>query len=194
LLAPVEATRVAANGKELKMALSSKAKTGGKARTARLRPSATTTGQCLCGAVALEIDVPVFWAWHDHSAASRRAHGAAYATYVGAWRSKVRIAKGESEIARFEEKETGNARSFCRRCGTPLIYERKRSAQMVDLPRALFSERTGREPKYHIAIEHMQDWAYLGAPVGPLKGYPGVVVERTKKKRGRTAPVFDPDF
>jgi len=40
-------------------------------------------GRCLCGAVELEIDFPAFWAWHDHSAASRRAHGAAYATYVG---------------------------------------------------------------------------------------------------------------
>ena len=33
--------------------------------------------------VAFEIDTPARWAWHDHSASSRRAHGAAYATYVG---------------------------------------------------------------------------------------------------------------
>src|SRR6516165_1981662 len=39
------------------------------------------SGRCLCGAVELEIDFPAFWAWHDHSAASCRAHGAAYATY-----------------------------------------------------------------------------------------------------------------
>src|SRR5512140_137922 len=38
-------------------------------------------GRCLCGRVAFEIDVPARWAWHDHSPASRRAHGAAYATY-----------------------------------------------------------------------------------------------------------------
>ena len=39
------------------------------------------SARCLCGAVELEVAVPVFWAWHDHSAATRRAHGAAYATY-----------------------------------------------------------------------------------------------------------------
>lgn len=176
------------------MASPGKRKSKGKTATLRPRASKTTTGQCLCGAVVLEIDVPVFWAWHDHSAASRRAHGAAYATYVGAWRSKVHIRQGEGEITRFEEKETGNTRSFCRRCGTPLIYERKRSGQMINLPRALFAERTGREPKYHIAIEQLQDWAYLGAPVGPLKGYPGVTVERARKKRERIAALFDPDF
>src|SRR5215470_1335957 len=35
-------------------------------------------GHCLCGAVELEIDFPAFWSWHDHSEASRRAHGAAF--------------------------------------------------------------------------------------------------------------------
>jgi hypothetical protein len=27
----------------------------------------------------------------------------------------------------------------------------------------------------------MRDWAYLGAPVGPLKGYPGVTIEKGKR-------------
>ena len=47
------------------------------------------SGQCLCGKVCFEIDVPARWAWHDHSPASRRAHGAAYATYVGSWRKRL---------------------------------------------------------------------------------------------------------
>ena len=33
-------------------------------------------GRCLCGSVVVEIDYPAFWAWHDHSQASRLAHGA----------------------------------------------------------------------------------------------------------------------
>jgi hypothetical protein len=33
-----------------------------------------------------------FWAWHDHSEASRRAHGAEYATYIGCWRKHARVA------------------------------------------------------------------------------------------------------
>lgn len=160
-----------------------KGEAGGKTRKApKMRAAAVISGACLCGAVEIETDVPVFWAWHDHSAPSRRAHGAAYATYVGCWRSKVRVVKGEGAIARFEDAATGSARSFCSMCGTPLIYERRRSPKMVNLPRALFAGRTGREAKYHIAIGDLQDWAYLGAPVGLLKGYPGVTVERARKK------------
>src|SRR5438046_1218792 len=78
------------------------------------------TGQCLCGSISFEIDVPARWAWHDRSAASRRA---------------------------------------------------------------LFSGRTGRQPLYHIAIEELQEWAYTGEPLVPLKGFPGVVWHRSKKKK-----------
>jgi hypothetical protein len=140
-------------------------------------------GQCLCGKVCFEIDFPARWAWHDHSAATRRAHGAAYATYVGSWRKRFRIMKGATEITRFEDKAARTTRSFCARCGTPLVYERARSPHMVNIPRALFSGRTGRQPLYHIAIEELQEWTYSGQPLAPLKGFPGVVWERSKKKR-----------
>src|SRR5437763_12986387 len=95
-------------------------------------------GQCVCGTVRLEIDVPAVWAWHDHSARSRHAQGCAYATYVGNWRSRFRLLQGEDSISRFEDAAAGTTRSFCSRCGTPLFYERARSPKMVNIPRALF--------------------------------------------------------
>jgi len=144
--------------------------------------ASTAAGRCLCGAVRFEIDYPAFWAWHDHSAASRRAHGAAYATYVGTWRKRFRITEGEEEIARYEDTATGAARSFCPRCGSPLIYERARK-KMVNIPRALFESRTGRQPLYHIGIDERPEWAYAEEPLVPLKGYPGVVWERNRKRK-----------
>jgi hypothetical protein len=156
-----------------------------KARAAKSDSEASAVGQCLCGAVEIEIGTPARWAWHDHSGATRRAHGAAYATYVGSWRKRFRVIRGANEITRYKDKTTGTTRSFCARCGTPLAYERARSAHMVNVPRALFTTRTGREPRYHIAIDQLQDWTYLGEPLVPLKGFPGVVWERpTRKKRG----------
>jgi hypothetical protein len=143
-------------------------------------------GQCLCGAVRFEIDVPARWAWHDHSASSRQAHGAAYATYVGTWRKRLRINDGDEGISRFEDVKTKTVRSFCRCCGTPLMYERARSPHMVNIPRALFSGRTGRQPLYHVAIEELQEWTYAGEPLVPLKGFPGVVWQRSKRKPRKT--------
>ena len=59
-------------------------------------------------------------------------------------------------------------RSFCRCCGTPLTYERAHSPHMVNIPRALFHSRTGRQPLYHVGIEELQDWTYTGEPLVPL--------------------------
>jgi hypothetical protein len=163
--------------------LESRRKKPRKASSAVVTAGAVVTGQCLCGAVRIEIDFPARWAWHDHSVATRRAHGAACATYVGSWRRRFRITAGRSDITQFEDLETGTTRSFCSRCGTPICYERVRSPHMVNIPRALFKTRTGRQPRYHIAIEQMPEWAYLGEPLVPLKGFPGVVWDRSRRKR-----------
>ncbi len=157
-----------------------KVRKGGNASNA---VAAWVAGRCLCGEVEVEIGVPARWAWHDHSAASRRAQGAAYATYVGSWRSRFRVKKGAAAITRFDDKATRTVRSFCKRCGTPLAYERAHSPQMVNVPRALFSERTGREPLYHVHIEELQEWTYTGEKLVPLKGFPGVVWTGPKRKK-----------
>lgn len=147
----------------------------------KLRSKAPTRAEarCACGDVVVEIAVPAQWAWHDHSAATRRAHGAAYATYVGSWKSRFRVVQGEDCLTRYEAD--GATRSFCTRCGTPMLYER--SAQHVNIPRALFTSGVGREPRYHVAIDQLQDWTYLGEKLGPLKGFPGVVWTGGRRKR-----------
>jgi hypothetical protein len=154
------------------------------------RPKASAVqaqGACVCGAVRLEIDVPAVWAWHDHSAASRHAQGCAFATYVGSWRSRFRLLQGGEHLTRFEDAEAGTARSFCARCGTPMLYERARSPKMVNIPRAVFTARTGREPRYHLSIHEAPDWTYAGEPLSPLKGYPEVMWTPPRPRK-RPAP------
>ena len=146
-------------------------------------PVAVATARCACGAVRMELDYPAFWAWHDHSQASRRAHGAAYATYVGTWRKRYRITKGAKSIRRFADKAAGGVRSFCGACGTPLLYERDRAPKWVNIPRAIFETRTGREPRYHLHIEQTPEWAYRGETLSPLKGYPGVMWQRPGRRK-----------
>jgi hypothetical protein len=150
------------------------------AKTARTMGPTRAEARCACGDVVMEIAVPAQWAWHDHSRGSRAAHGAAYATYVGTWKSRFRFVRGEDCVTRYEAD--GRVRGFCARCGTPVTYER--SAQHVNIPRALFTSGVGREPRYHIAIDELQEWTYLGEPLGPLKGFPGVVWNKGRRKRG----------
>jgi len=149
----------------------------------RKTSAAKAIGMCSCGTVQIEVGVPAFWAWHDHSRASRRAQGCAYATYIGVWKSKTRIVKGAKSITRFEDSKARTARSFCARCGTPVFYERPRAPKMVNIPRALFDMRTGREPLYHIALDEAAEWEYRGETLKPLKGFPGVMWTGAKRKK-----------
>jgi hypothetical protein len=159
-------------------------------KSVRKLSTANTTGDCLCGAVRIEIAVPVFWAWHDHSKASQRAQGCAYATYVGCWKSKLRVVKGSKSISSFEEPQTRAVRSFCKKCGTPLFYQRTRAPKMVNIPRALFDTRTGREPLYHIALQDAPEWEYRGEKLSPLKSYPGVMWTGARRKKPQLAEGF----
>jgi len=155
------------------------------------RPKASAVqaqGRCACGAVQFEIDVPAVWAWHDHGEASRRAMGGAYATYVGSWRSRFRWLEGEDHLTRYEDAAARTTRSFCGRCGTPVLYERAGSPRMVNIPRGLFTGRTGREPRYHMNLREQADWIWVGEPLGPLKGYPGVMVERARRRPRTLTP------
>lgn len=141
------------------------------------------TGRCLCGAVRFEISFPAFWAWHDHGRASRLAHGAAYATYVGCWRKNWRITRGLRHVVRYHDAGMAATRSFCGRCGTPLLYERGRAPHMVNVPRSLLEGRSGREARYHVNIAELQDWTWTGQKLVPLKGYPGVFWVRPRSRR-----------
>lgn len=149
----------------------------------RAKAPARAEARCACGAVVMEIAIPAQWAWHDHSAATQRAHGAAYATYVGSWRSRFGFVSGKDQVRRYEEPETGAVRSFCGRCGTPVIYERKQARNNINIPRALFTSGIGREPRYHIGIDQTPAWAYDGQALKPLKGFPGVVWNGGKRRR-----------
>ena len=125
--------------------------------------ASTSAGQCLCGTVRFEIDFPARWAWHDHSRASRLAHGGVvYATYVGSWRKRFRITAGEREITRYEDKAAGAARSFCRHCGTPVFYERCAFAAHGQHP-----ARAVREP--HRAAAAVSRRASTSCRTGPMR-------------------------
>lgn len=154
------------------------------------RSSVQAEGRCACGTVRFEIDAPAFWAWHDHSRATRRAAGPAYMTWVGTWRSRFRMIEGEDAVVRWEDEEAEAVRSFCGRCGTPLFLERRRSPKFIDIARGVFVTRTGREPRYHKFLDEQAEWMWTGGPLSPLKGYPGVMQERPgRKPRSDVTPV-----
>jgi len=142
-------------------------------------------GACGCGIISFEIKHPARWAYHDHSRATRDTLGSAITTYVGSWRKRFRIVAGEEALCEYRDDENGITRRFCIECGSPVTYERDASPHMVNIPRGLFLEGVGREPRYHVRMAEMPEWAYTGEKVSPLKNYPTVQYERPRKSKNK---------
>ncbi len=104
---------------------------------------------------------------------------------MGSWRKRFRIVAGEEAVSEYRDDETGVTRRFCIECGSPVTYERDASPHMVNIPRGLFVEGVGREPRYHVRMGEMPEWAYTGEKVSPLKNYPTVQYERPRKTKNK---------
>jgi hypothetical protein len=71
---------------------------------------------CLCGKVTWEVAEPFDFMHHCHCSRCRKAHGVAFATYVGAPAESYRPS-GTDHVGRWESSP-GYFRYFCTRCGS----------------------------------------------------------------------------
>ncbi|MGL6224535.1 MAG: GFA family protein, partial [Steroidobacteraceae bacterium] len=78
-------------------------------------------GSCLCGAIRYRFALPPLWVAHCHCTMCRRAQGAGFVTWVGTGGESFELL-GDAGRLRSYRSSTEATRSFCGRCGTPLIF------------------------------------------------------------------------
>ena len=86
-------------------------------------------GQCLCGAVTFEIDVPDGTLGETrfcYCTECRRANGTAFSANVPVPQDQFRLTSGVDGITEYESSP-GNHRAFCATCGSP-VYGKKADA------------------------------------------------------------------
>ncbi len=115
------------------------------------------SGGCSCGGVRFEATLPSRFCAHCHCQNCRRAHGAAFVTWVGFPDGQFRVTTGQDRLTRFVT-DTGATRSFCSRCGTTLLYEGPRWEGEVHVARAVIDDKIDRDPKLHVYVDHGADW------------------------------------
>jgi hypothetical protein len=115
------------------------------------------TGSCYCGAVAFEVTPPARFCAHCHCQNCRRAHGAAFVTWIGFKAEQVHITSGREYLTRYLT-ETGATRSFCRTCGSTLFYEGPRWAGEVHIALANLHGDIGKRPGGHVYVDHKASW------------------------------------
>ena len=106
-------------------------------------------------------------------AALRRAHGAAFVTWVGFASAQFRFTKGEATLTR-SKTGTDATRSFCGTCGTTLTYEGPRWAGEIHVARANIDGRLDRAPSGHVYVDHKASWWTITDDLEQFGGETGV--------------------
>lgn len=121
------------------------------------RSGETVRGACLCGAVKIEAKLPSLWSAHCHCSNCRRAHGAAFVTYVGFADDRFQVTEGRESLRRYLT-DTGATRSFCTVCGSTLTYESPRWPGEVHVALANLEWPIDRVPESHVYVDHKAPW------------------------------------
>ena len=121
----------------------------------------TVSGACLCKGVAFRAELPSKWVAHCHCTMCRRAHGAAFVTWVGMEEGKCRIDDAE-DLLRWFESSSGAERGFCSRCGSTLFFRSSRWAGELHIVLANFVDQVDRAPQAHVFFDTHVDWLTIG--------------------------------
>lgn len=117
-------------------------------------------GSCLCGAVSFDVKLPPKWVAHCHCTLCRRAHGAAFVTWVGVEAGTASIADPGSSL-HWYQSSPGGRRGFCSTCGSPMFFESIRWPGELHIARALFTDAVGQEPQVHAYHDTHVSWVFL---------------------------------
>ena len=116
-------------------------------------------GSCLCGGIAWEIEGPLVWNSHCHCSMCRKAHGAAFATFVGGDARGFRWLRGEDLVTRYQSSP-GGPRAFCSICGA-VVPVLSFDGAMAFLPLGNSDDEPSLQPQGHIYVASKAPWFEL---------------------------------
>lgn len=94
---------------------------------------------------------------HCHCSTCRRAHGAGFVTWAGFPAERFHVVAGAEDRVRWRT-ETGATRSFCRNCGSTLLYEGPRWEGEVHVAFANFEDTGDLMPQAHAYADRSPAW------------------------------------
>jgi hypothetical protein len=131
----------------------------------RAEPDFARTGNCLCGAVSMEIAQPAIETYHCHCSMCRRASGSLYQTYSVYAKQAIRIVQGADGLRTYESSP-GTRRRFCDRCGCQVMCEVATSPDIVFVNTGVLDGRShpghARDKERHIYVADKVAWLHLG--------------------------------
>ena len=132
---------------------------------------ATAHDQCLCGEITLAAALPSLWVAHCHCSLCRRAHGAAFVTWVGMDDTRCVIGDAKRSL-RWYESTPGAERGFCGHCGAMMFFRSERWPGELHIALAHFTTPVDRAPQVHAYWQDHVEWANVDPNDGLRRGTP----------------------
>ncbi len=127
-------------------------------------------GSCLCGEVCYRAIGPLGRMGHCHCVDCRKAHGAAFATFVDVAHERFVTLRGEDRIRRHRAR-SGSVRAFCSDCGSLLTWERDEDPGTVSVAVGTFDMPPDRAPEYHIFVRSKLPWLEINDGLPQFAAY-----------------------
>jgi len=127
-------------------------------------------GSCLCGQVRYELAGGVELINNCHCPMCRKAHGAAFGSFLHADSRGFRWLAGESLLERYQSSP-GNVRAFCRTCGSnmPVLED---GGSHVNIPAGSLDDDPGVRPIVHIFVGSKAPWFEIADELPQFKAFP----------------------
>ena len=113
-------------------------------------------GSCLCGGIEFELNGELSLVANCHCSMCRKAHAAAFGTYLVVKRSQLKWVKGDDLVEAFESSP-GNHRCFCRICGSS-VPNTSAEQEEISVAAGLLDDDPGARPQAHIFVGSKAPW------------------------------------
>lgn len=125
-------------------------------------------GSCLCGRIRYRARAPLGEMDNCHCTDCRKSHGAAYATYVDASRSRFEVDGGTENLTTFAAA-SGTKRSFCSTCGATLFCWVDAEPEIIEIAVATLDTPIADRPRSHTFVRSKVSWLEIldGMPQYP---------------------------
>jgi hypothetical protein len=130
-------------------------------------------GGCLCGAIRFRVSLPPKWVAHCHCTMCRRAHMAAFVTWVGVLEKSFALVHG-AEVLRRHASSSAASREFCGACGSPLFFRGERWPGEVHIARAAIAGDVGMNPGLHVYFSEKVPWIHMDDSLPKRGGVSGM--------------------
>ena len=126
-------------------------------------------GSCLCGQIKYQLDGGIELINNCHCAMCRKAHGAAFGSFLHAASEGFRWTAGEDVVQQYQSSP-GNIRAFCRVCGSnmPVLED----DGQVNIPAGTLDDDPGVRPIVNIFAGSKASWFDIEGSLPQFNEFP----------------------